>query len=311
MTMTRKSKRPGTLENGEIDVSDAHQQEIYCSWPELFDAPEDLAVPLNQNRGYLIISTPGMPLRHWAEEVNDLKRQYLIPGQIRQRHLIWDGQNIKDLMRNIRILQMYGTVHMHALPGYDIDHPAVLTCDAHGYCLLDETVHGAQIVRYTGRIAHIDDIHHYEALAQKRLRYPMMTPATIIKNGFELHGIENLPERTEIMRRIPDDGPAVLRARCLYCGTAVKVRGQMLKGWPHFEIETSPVCPHLQLRIKEYPGQDGRFHRLHLYHHQEPPEFRGRRQAEVDKRRNNHIACGDEVDDSALHKFLHKPPNGD
>lgn len=308
--MTRKSNRPGALENGEIYVRDAHQQEIFCSWPELFDAPENLAVPLNQNRGYLIISTPGMPLRHWAEEVNDLKRQHLIPGQIRQSNLIWDGQDIKDLMRNIRILQMYGTVHMHALPGYDIDHPAVLTCDAHGHCLLDETVHGTQIARYTGRIAHIDDIHHYESLAQKRLRYPMMTPATIIKNGFELHGIENLPERTEIMRRIPDDRPAVLRARCLYCGTVVKVRGQMLKDRPHFEIDTSPVCPHLQLRIKEYPGQDGHFHRLHLYHYQDPQTFRGHRKDEADKRRKNLHTCGDEVDDSALHKFLHKPPNG-
>lgn len=138
----------------------------------------------------------------------------------------------------------------------------------------------------------------------------MMTPATIIKNGFELHGIENLPERTEIMRRIPDDGPAVLRTRCIYCGTAVKVRGQMLKKRPHFEIDTSPVCPHLQLRIKEYPGQDGRFHRLHLYHYQDPPTFRRHGQTEVEKRRNNLHTCGDEIDDSVLRKFLHKPPNG-
>ncbi len=148
MTMTRRSQRPGALENGEIDVRDAYQQEIFCSWPELFDAPENLAVPLNQNRGYLIISTPGMPLRQWAEEVNDLKRQHLIPGQVRQRHLIWDGQDIKDLMRNLRMLQSYGSVDMHNLPGYGTGHPAVLTCDAHGHCLLDETVHGAQIAKY-------------------------------------------------------------------------------------------------------------------------------------------------------------------
>lgn len=282
---TGKSKRPGALENGEIRTTDAFQQEIFCSWPELFDAPEDIAVPLNMNMGFLKIATPGMPLRHWADEVNDLKRLRMIPGPIRQRDLLWDGGDILDLMRNLRVLKMYGTVDMYNLPGYDIDHPAVLTCDAAGMCLLDESLHGSQIARYTGRVAHIDDILHYERLAQKRLRYPMMTPATIAKAGYELHGLENLPERTEITKRIPDDGPAALRTRCIFCGTVIKVRGDMRDGKPHFEIDTSPVCPHLKLKIKEYPdGNGGRFHRLHLRHHQDPPAFRFHRKAETAKR---------------------------
>jgi hypothetical protein len=272
---TVKSKRQGALENGEIDTSDAYQQEIWCSWPELFDAPAALAEQLNKNLGYLKVATPGMPMSHWAQAVNGLKRQLLIPGQVRQRELHWDGVDIGDLMRKLRVLEAYGTVDMHNLPGYENNHPAVLTCDAAGNCLLDNTVHGRQIAKYTGRIASIDDIKHYEAIARKMLRYQMMTPATIMSSGYELHGLENMPERTEIMRTIPDDGPALLRARCIYCGTAVKVRGEMRDGRPHYEIDTTPVCPHLQLRIKQYPGRNGSlFSRLHVYHYQQPPAYR-------------------------------------
>lgn len=305
---TVKSKRQGALENGEIDTRDAYQQEIYCSWPELFDAPADLAEQLNKNFGYLQVAPPGMPMGHWAQAVNDLKRQLMIPGQVRQRELHWDGVDIGDLMRKLRVLEAYGTVDIYNLPGYEIDHPAVLTCDVTGNCLLDNTVHGRQIARYTGRIASIDDILHYEAIARKRLRYQMMTPATVARAGYELHGIENMPERTEVMRRIPDDGPALLRSRCVYCGTAVKVRGEMRDGRPHYEVDTTPVCPHLQLRIKQYPdGDGGFFDRLHIYHWQEPRGFLYNRKTEAE-RRVKESQIGSEIDDSALRSFLHNPP---
>jgi len=178
---------------------------------------------------------------------------------------------------------------MNNLPGYEIDHPAVLTCDAAGMCPLGEKLHGRQIAKYTDHIAHIDDILHYEKLAQRRLRHPMITPATIARAGYELHGLENLPERAEVTKRIPGDNPAVIRTRCIYCGTALKVRGEMRGGKPHYEIDTSPTCPHLKLRIKEYPdGNRGRFHRLHVRHHQVPPAFRFHRKAEAARRgRNN------------------------
>lgn len=305
---TPKSQRQGALENGEIDTRDAYQQEIWCSWPELFDAPADLAEQLNKNLGFLKIATPGMPMSHWAQAVNDLKRQLMVPGQVRQRDLCWDGVDIGDLMRKLRLLEAYGTVDVYNLPGYEIDHPAVLTSDAAGNCLLDNTVHGRQIAKYTGRVASIDSILHYEAVARKRLRYKMMTPATIMRSGYELHGIENMPERTEVMRRIPDDGPALLRARCVYCGTAVKVRGEMRDGYPHYEIDTSPLCPHLQLCIKQYPdGDGGFFDRLHIYHWQEPRAFLHDRKAEA-KKRGEECQIGSEIDDSALRSFLHNPP---
>jgi hypothetical protein len=286
---TGKSKRQGALENGEINTDDAFQMEIYCSFPDLFDAPEKLAEQINRDMGFLKIATPGMPMYQWAMRVNALKGKYVIPGQIRQRHLYWNGLDIRDLMRNIRVLEAYGTIDTHNLPGYEIDHPAVLTADASGQCLLSDTVHGMQIAKYTGRIASIIDIEHYEVLAQRRRTYRMLTPATIARSGYELHGIENMPERTEVMRRIPNDGPAVLRARCIYCGTAIKVRGEIRDGRPHYEIDTSPTCPHLKLCIKEYPdGNGGRFHCLHVRHHQAPPAFRFLRKAEAAKRgRNN------------------------
>ena len=282
---TGSPKRQGSLENGEIDSQSAYQMEIYCSFPELFDAPEELAKQLNRNMGYLKIATPTMTINEWADEINELKTAYMIPGQIRQGHLFWDGQDIVDLMRNLRILQMYGTVNMHDLPGYNVDHPAVLTCDAGGHCLLDDTVHGRQIAQYTGRVVHVDQIEHYEALAQKKLRYPMMTPATISRAGCELHGLENMPDRTEVRQVIPDGGHATLRTRCIYCGTLVKVRGYIKDDKPHYEVDTTPRCPHLVLRTRQYPAGNGEYyHRLLVRHEQDPPRARANRKAEAEKR---------------------------
>jgi hypothetical protein len=280
-----KSKRLSGLENGEIDSQSAFQMEIRCSFPELFDASEELAIKLNRDMGFLKIATPTMTINEWAHEVNRLKDAYMIPGQIRQGHLFWNGQDIVDLMRNLRILQMYGTVNMNDLPGYHVEHPAVLTCDAAGHCLLDDTIHGRQIAQYTGRIVHVDQIEGYEALAQKKLRYPMMTPATISRAGYELHGIENMPDRTEVRQIIPEGGHATLRTRCIYCGTLVRVRGSIRDDKPYYEVLTEPYCPHLTLRVRQYPKGNGEFtNRLHVRHEQDPPRARANRKAEAEKR---------------------------
>jgi len=207
--LTGITKRPGAFENGEIDPTDASQVEIYCSWPELMDAPEEVVKQLNRHMGFLRIANPGMTLSAWAIMVNDLKDKRLIPGQIRQRHLYWDGLEIRELMHKLRLLQEYGTVDLHNLPGYKTAHPAVLTSDATGYCLVEDSPVGRQISHHTGRVAHIDDITKWDQIIQRRSRKSMLTPATLFRQGIELHGKENMPERTEIMRRIPDDGPTV------------------------------------------------------------------------------------------------------
>jgi hypothetical protein len=250
--MTRKSRRPGALENGEIDKNDALQQEILCSWPELFSVPDDMAADINLRAGFLQISTQGMPVNEFGNKVNNLKSQGLIPGGIRPQNLIWDGQNIVDLMRKLRVLQSYGTVHLHDLPGYDLGHPAVLTTDAAATCLLDDTVHGRHISKYTGRVASIDAIEYYEALAKKCLRPPIVTPATVYKAGFEMTGRDSTPDLTEVRKRIPEDGPATIKTRCVYCGTPVKVRGYLQDREPHYEVDTAPRCPHLRLLVGQY-----------------------------------------------------------
>lgn len=250
--LTRKSRRPGSLENGEINKNDAYQQEILCSWPQLFSVPDVLAAEINLRAGFLQISTPGTTTNEFGNKVNDLKHQGLIPGGIRPHHLLWDGLDIIDLMKKLRILQSYGTVHLHDLPGYDLGHPAVLTTDASATCLLDDTVHGRHISKYTGRVASIDAIEYYEALAKKCLRSPIVTPATVYRAGFEMTGQEAIPDLTEVRKRIPDDGPATIKTRCVYCGTQVKVRGYLRDREPHYEVDTPPRCPHLRLLVGQY-----------------------------------------------------------
>jgi hypothetical protein len=250
--LIRKSSRTGALENGEIDKNDAYQQEILCSWPELFSVPEALASEINLRAGFLQISTPGMTTNEFGHAVNDLKHHGLIPGGIRPTNLLWDGQNIVDLMRKLRVLQMHGTVHMHDLPGYDLGHPAVLTTDASATCLLDDTVHGRHISQYTGRVASIDAIEHYEALAKKCLRSPIITPATVYRAGFEMTGLEAIPDLTEVRKVIPEGDHAMIRTRCIYCGTAVKVRGYLRNSEPHYEVDTAQRCPHLRLLVGQF-----------------------------------------------------------
>ncbi|QGY41423.1 hypothetical protein GM415_15290 [Pseudodesulfovibrio cashew] len=272
--LTRKSRRQGALENGEINKDDAHQQEILCSWPELFSVPEALASEINLRSGFLQISTPGMPVNEFGHAVNDLKRHGLIPGGIRPHHLLWDGQNIVDLMRKLRVLQLHGTVHFYDLPGYDLGHPAVLTTDASCQCLLDDTIHGRHISKYTGRVASLDSIEHYEAIAKKCLRSPIVTPATVYKAGFEMTGFEALPDLTEVRKRIPEDGPATIKTRCVYCGTAVKVRGYMQDREPHYEVDTSPRCPHLRLLAGQFrlDGHGSQFFDFLVVRHVREPD---------------------------------------
>ncbi|WP_207261021.1 hypothetical protein [Desulfovibrio sp. Huiquan2017] len=272
--MTRKSRRTGALENGEIDKNDAHQQEILCSWPELFSVPEAMASEINLRAGFLTISTPGMTVNEFGHAVNDLKSHGLIPGGIRPQNLLWDGQNIVDLMQKLRVLQSFGTVHMHDLPGYDLGHPAVLTTDASCQCFLDETVHGRHISQYIGRVASIDAIEHYEALAKKCLRSPIVTPATIYRAGFELSGRDSLPDMTEVRKRIIDDGPATIKTRCVYCGTAVKVRGYLRDREPHYEVDTTPRCPHLRLLVGQFrlDGHGSQFFDFLVVRHVRDPD---------------------------------------
>jgi hypothetical protein len=267
--LIRRSRRQGSLENCEIDKNDAFQQEILCSWPELFSIPDDMAAEINLRAGFLQISTPGMTTNEFGNKVNALKHQGLIPGGIRPHHLLWDGLDITDLMKKLRILQSYGTVHLHDLPGYDLGHPAVLTTDASATCLLDDTVHGRHIAKYTGRVASLDSIEHYEAIAKKCLRSPIVTPATVYKAGFEMTGQEAIPDITEVRKRIPDDGPATIKTRCIYCGTAVKVRGSLHGREPHYEVDTAPRCPHLRLLVGQYrlDGHGSKFHDLLVVRH--------------------------------------------
>jgi hypothetical protein len=274
--MTRKSRRPGSLENGEINKNDAFQQEILCSWPELFSVPEALASEINLRAGYLAISTPGMPVNEFGHAVNDLKHHGLIPGGIRPTNLLWDGQDIVALMKNLRVLQMHGTVHIHDLPGYDLGHPAVLTTDASATCLLDDTVHGRQIAKYTGRVASIDAIEHYEALAKKHLRSPIVTPATVYKAGFELSGRDSIPDLTEVRKRIPDDGPATIKTRCVYCGTQVKVRGYLQDREPQYEVDTAPRCHHLRLLVGQFrlDGHGSKFQDFLVVRHVRDPDHK-------------------------------------
>jgi hypothetical protein len=179
-------------------------------------------------------------------------------------------------MKKLRVLQMHGTVHLHDLPGYDLGHPAVLTTDAATTCLLDDTVHGRHIAKYTGRVASIDAIEHYEALAKKCLRSPIVTPATVYRAGFELTGQEAIPDLTEVRKRIPDDGPATIKTRCVYCGTAVKVRGYLRDREPHYEVDTAPRCPHLRLLVGQFrlDGHGSKFHDFLIVRHVRDPDHK-------------------------------------
>lgn len=280
-----QAKRLGTFENGEIDPTDATQVEIYCSWPELMAAPEKLVNKLNRNMGFLKIADRRMSLSDWAIKINDLKAKRMIPGQIQQRHLRWDGLDIRVLMRNLRLLQQYGTVDIYNLPGYETDHPAVLTSDAAGHCFLDDTPVGRQISQHTGRVVHINDIKEWDQVLQKQSRQSILTPARLFRQGVDLCGIENLPDQTTVTKRIPEEGYCTLRARCIYCGATVKIRGLIKDERPHYEVDYRLACPHLQVRVKEYlDGNGGRFSRLHVQHYQDPIQFRALRQAEADKR---------------------------
>ncbi|MGE4423154.1 MAG: hypothetical protein AB7D39_12720 [Pseudodesulfovibrio sp.] len=274
--MIRKSRRTGALENGEINKNDAFQQEILCSWPELFSVPYAMASEINLRAGFLAISTPGMTANEFGNKVNYLKHNGLIPGGIRPTDLIWDGQNIVDLMQKLRILQLHGTVHFHDLPGYDLGHPAVLTTDAAATCLLDDTVHGRHISKYTGRVASIDAIEHYEAIAKKCLRSPIVTPATVYRAGFEMTGKESLPDLTEVRKQIPNDGPATIKTRCIYCGTAVKVRGYLRNSEPHYEVDTAPRCPHIRLLVGQFrlDGHGSKFQDFLVVRHVRAPDHK-------------------------------------
>ncbi|WFS63865.1 hypothetical protein LF599_06805 [Pseudodesulfovibrio thermohalotolerans] len=282
--MTRKSRRPGSLENGEINKNDAFQQEILCSWPELFSVPDALASEINLRAGFLAISTPGMTTNEFGHAVNALKGHGLIPGGIRPQNLIWDGQNIVDLMKKLRVLQSFGTVHFHDLPGYDIGHPAVLTTDASCQCLLDDTIHGRHISKYTGRVASIDAIEYYEALSKKCLRSPIVTPATVYRAGFEVTGQESIPDLTEVRKLIPEDGHATIKIRCIYCGTAVKVRGYMRDREPHYEVDTTPRCPHLRLLVGQFrlDGHGSKFHDFLVVRHVREPDHKPTKSQQAD-----------------------------
>lgn len=248
-------KRPeGSHENGEINVVDAHQQEIWCSWPELFYAPSEIADRINATGGYLRISNPGMGLHEFAERVNELKRLRLIPGSLRPQDLLWDGQDARDLSAKLAKLLCYGSVDLWHLPGYETDHPAVLTADIAANCYLADTVQGRAISSLTGRVSPISEIEAWEDTAKHNLRRYAPTPATVAKAGVLLHGAENMPDRSIILRKIPDTGPAKITARCPYCGMLVAVGGDLLDNQPHFEVDTYPRCEHLRLEVQHHDG---------------------------------------------------------
>lgn len=248
-------KRPeGSHENGEINVVDAFQQEIWGSWPELFYAPEAIADQINVTGGYLRIAKPGMGLQEFAEKVNELKQLRLIPGPIRPQHLLWDGQDARDLSAKLAKLLCYGSVDLWHLPGYETGHPAVLTADISANCYLADTVHGRAISALTGRIASLSDVKSWEDTAKHNLRGYAPTPASVAKAGVLLHGAENMPDKSVILRKIPDTGPAKIKARCPFCGMRVAVGGDLLDGQAHYEVDTFPRCEHLRLEIQHHDG---------------------------------------------------------
>lgn len=260
-----KTKRLGCRENGEIDTSDAYQTEIYCSWPELFQAPTELARQINRDGGHLRISEPGMSTNDWGCRVNEYKRLDLIPGPIRQRDLHWDGQDITRLIDKLCRILEFGTADLTNLPGYDPRLPGILTCDVGGFCLLDPKTPQETLV---GKIAHVDNLRlASETPPAQRRRGPIRTPATVARLGIELYGTENLPEKTILSKGVPDGGYCRISTHCLFCGTPVKVRGLLRNGKPHYEIDTQPTCDHLRLRMK--PTPDGKHHELLVIHEQQ------------------------------------------
>lgn len=249
-------KRPdGAHENGEINVVDAFQQEIWCSWPELFFAPSEIADRTNVTGGYLRISNPGMGLHEFAEKCNELKRLRLIPGSLRPQDLLWDGQDCRVLSAKLAKLLCYGSVDLWHLPGYETGHPAVLTADIAANCYLADTVHGRAISALTGRIASLSDVETWEDTAKHNLRRYAPTPATVAKAGVLLHGVENMPDKSVILRKIPDTGPARITARCPFCGMLVAVGGDLLDGQAHYEVDTYPRCDHLRLEIQHHDAE--------------------------------------------------------
>ncbi|MGE4192195.1 MAG: hypothetical protein AB7E51_02275 [Pseudodesulfovibrio sp.] len=247
-------KRPGSRENGEIDAVDAYQQEIWCSWTELFYAPEALASEINLTGGFLRIATPGMGLHEFAEKVNELKKQRMIPGPLRPQDLLWDGQDCRVLSAKLAKLMKHGTVDLWHLPGYECGHPAVLTADITTTCLLADTIHGRSISAYTGRVATLAEINAWDDTAATRIRSYSTTPAIVARSGVLLCGEENMPDRSVILRRIPDDGQAKVRARCPFCGRVIDVAGNLLDGEPRYNVGTYPQCGHVRLDIQDVDG---------------------------------------------------------
>lgn len=263
-----KTKRPGCRENGEIDTRDAYQIEIFCSWPHLFQAPDEIARQINRDGGYLCISEPGMSANDWAHRVNEYKRLGLIPGPIRQRDLWWDGLKITQLIDKLCRIMLFGTPDLQNLPGYDPRLPGVLTCDVAGFCLLDPKEYGRTPRALIGNIAHIDNLRlASEVPPARRCQGPIRTPATVAKLGIELYGTENLPEKTILSKGVPVGGYCRISTHCLFCGTPVKVRGMLRQGEPHYELDTQPTCDHLRLRME--PTPDGEHHELLVIHEQQ------------------------------------------
>jgi hypothetical protein len=247
-------KRQGAMENGEINAVDAYQQEIWCSWTELFYAPEALAAEINLTGGYLRISKPGMGLQEFAESFNRLKGQRMIPGPLRPQDLLWDGQDCRVLSAKLAKLMKHGTVDQWHLPGYECGHPAVLTTDITTTCLLADTILGRSISAFTGRVATIAEINAWEDTASTRIRSYSVTPAIVARSGALLCGEENMPDRSVVMRKIPDEGQAKVRARCPYCGRVIDVAGNLLDGEPRYNVGTYPQCGHVRLDIQDVDG---------------------------------------------------------
>lgn len=263
-----KTKRPGCRENGEIDTRDAYQIEIFCSWPQLFQAPNEIAQQVNQDGGYLRISEPGMSATDWAHRVNEYKRLGLIPGPIRHRDLLWDGQDITRLIDKLCRIQVHGTPDLVFLPGYDPQQPGLLTCDLAGFCLADKNLYGRMMgTALTIGVVHIDNVRTLEKVSLLHGRRAPLTPAVVARQGVQVIGRENLPEKTILSKGVPDNGFCRISTHCLFCGTPIKVRGLLRNGKPHYEIDTQPTCNHLRLRME--PTPDGDHHELLVIHQQQ------------------------------------------
>ncbi|MBI9079519.1 MAG: hypothetical protein JEY79_07250 [Pseudodesulfovibrio sp.] len=265
-----KSRRMTQLENGEIEKNDAQQCEIYCSWPELLDAPEQIAEQINRSGGYLRIAEPGMTLNDFAHRVNHYKSEGLIPGSIRPQDLHWDGTDIMKLVTRLGRLIRCGTVNMQDLPGYEPKQRGVLISDAAGYCLLSNDSYGQQLA--TGNIAHIDHIKHTVKRISRIKWRNLVTPATLARQGVEIYGRNNLPDETILSKLVPQTGFCTIKTRCLFCGTTVKIRGKTVDEKPYYEIDTQPICDHLKLEMHAIalPENDGACHKLFVRHIQHP-----------------------------------------